>query len=456
MKMWSSMWGRVFAIILLGMLSSTALTGWLAFGEREKTLMQYRVSHSIERTEQLALALDVLPRANRETFLATAPPFGMQVTSLPANTAASTSPSHSEYARAVSERLSKSFRVIPLPDDASNCPNPRGDDRPPRPGKGPIPPPCEALGITLHDGTSLRLTIMPPRPAPAPLHTDFLQFLLVFLLCIALLAYLVARMTMKPLQRMAEAATALGQDFNSPALPEQGASEIVQATRAFNAMQARLREHISQRTHMLGAITHDLQTPLTRLRLRLEKVSDEELRQRLIGDLSAMQSMIKEGLDLARSMDSSEALRAVDIDSLLDSMCSDAVEAGQDVRFDNHPGITVQARPQALRRCLTNLIDNAVKYGNYAQITLDISKQNKRSLLNIRIADGGSGIAPEFHRKVFEPFFRLETSRSRESGGTGLGLSIAQNIAQQHGGEIQLINLPQGGLQVVLSLPLSI
>ena len=444
MKILSSMWGRVFSVLMLGMLSSTALTGWLAFGEREKTLMQYRVSHNIERTEQMARALDVLPTASREHFLATAPPMGLQVASVPSES--NTTSPESDYAKAVSEKLGQSFHVSSLPTDPSRCPQQSKDATVQR-------LPCETLGITLHDGTGLRLTVTPPRATP-PLHTDFVQYLFMFLVSIAFLSYVISRMAMRPLQQMAEAATALGQDINSPALPETGTSEILQATRAFNAMQGRIRHHISQRTHMLAAITHDLQTPLTRLRLRLEKVSDPELRDKLIGDLSAMQMMIREGLDLARSMDSSEALRPLDIDSLIDSVCSDAIEAGQQVSFDGLPGITVLARPQALRRCLTNLIDNAVKYGHYAKISLKLGKDELNDVLKVLIHDGGAGIPTEVQKKVFEPFFRMETSRSRESGGTGLGLTIAQNIAQQHGGELQLANLPEGGLEVTLTLPI--
>ncbi len=163
--------------------------------------------------------------------------------------------------------------------------------------------------------------------------------------------------------------------------------------------------------------------------------------------------MIREGLDLARSMDSSEALRPLDIDSLLDSVCSDAIEAGQNVGFTGVPGITVLAKPQALRRCLTNLIDNAVKYGQYAKVSMVLAKDDDKDMVKIMIRDGGPGIPVEFQKKVFEPFFRMETSRSRESGGTGLGLTIAQNIAQQHGGKLQLANLHESGLEVSLILP---
>jgi signal transduction histidine kinase len=254
---------------------------------------------------------------------------------------------------------------------------------------------------------------------------------------------------MRPLKQLAQAAKDLGNDINHPPLTLSGASEIRQASAAFNAMQARIRQHISQRTQMLAAITHDLQTPLTRLRLRLEKVADTELYDRLVGDLSAMQSMVKEGLDLARSMDSTEAMQALDLDSLLDSVCSDAADAGQKVSLSGQAAMALMARPIAMRRCLVNLIDNAVKYGQYAQVTVERIPGAAR----IRIRDGGPGIAPDQLAKVFEPFYRIETSRSRESGGTGLGLTIARNIAEQHGATVLLSNHVDGGLEVTLIVP---
>jgi signal transduction histidine kinase len=219
-------------------------------------------------------------------------------------------------------------------------------------------------------------------------------------------------------------------------------------------MQSRIRSNIQQRTQMLAAITHDLQTPLTRLRLRLEKVGDDELRDKLIGDLSSMQMMVKEGLELARSMDSNEELKALDIDSLLDSLCSDAVDGGHQVSFDGKSGITVMARPMALRRCINNLIDNALKYGKQAHISIEPSQINRQDHVDIIVRDHGPGIPEDQLTRVFEPFYRLETSRSRETGGTGLGLSIARNIAQQHQAELSLKNIEGGGLEVRLRIPI--
>ena len=214
-------------------------------------------------------------------------------------------------------------------------------------------------------------------------------------------------------------------------------------------MQARIRQYIFQRTQMLAAITHDLQTPLTRMRLRLEKVGDPDLQERLIGDLSAMQAMVREGLDLARSMDTTETMQALDLDSLLDSVCSDAADSGQHVALKGRASMALMGRPLAIRRCLVNLIDNAVKYGQYANVTVERMVGAAR----IRIRDGGPGIAPDQMAQVFEPFYRIETSRSRESGGTGLGLTIARNIAEQHGASVALANHAEGGLEVTLIVP---
>jgi signal transduction histidine kinase len=224
------------------------------------------------------------------------------------------------------------------------------------------------MAVQLTDGEVMKLSVLPRSPPPAQ-HSECWP--LPFLLSIAGLAYLVTRMTVRPLRTLAQAAKDLGNDINHPPVVLSGAAEIRQASAAFNAMQARIRQHIQQRTEMLAAITHDLQTPLTRMRLRLEKVHDEELQQRLIDDLSAMQQMVREGLDLARSMDSTETMQALDLDALLDSVCSDATDVGQSVELRGRAAMALMGRPLAIRRCLMNLIDNAVKYGHYAHVSVE-------------------------------------------------------------------------------------
>lgn len=437
----NSMAGRVFLILLCGMLGATALTFWLADAERQRTIGQFRDVHQVERAEQLTLALDALPGASRQAFLETAKRIGLRVES--AQSGVREQVESSAFALTLGEHLGPDFQVASLQPSDADCHHPRSASRSaPSPG-------CEITRITLRDGSLLRMTMLPPRSGVPPLHRDFLMYLALFVSSIGVLAYLVARMTMRPLKQLAQAAFDLGNDLNHPPLALAGSSEIRQAGSAFNAMQKRIRDHIQQRTQMLAAITHDLQTPLTRLRLRLEKVSDDALRDKLIGDLSAMQDMVREGLELARSMASAEPMQRLDLDSLLDSVCSDASNAGQQVSLSGHAGKSVLARPNTLRRCLVNLIDNAVKYGQSAAVSV----VREAAGVVIRIRDHGPGIAPDQLARVLEPFYRIETSRSRQSGGTGLGLTIASNIAEQHGGTVTLRNHPDGGLEVVLTLP---
>ncbi len=436
-----SMTTRVFLMLIAGVVVSALLAFGFAFNERERVIGQFRDYHAVERAAQLVLSLDTVPAQWRESvFNATA---GMGMRAEPAGPADVASEMRSPLAALLDRRLPEGYRIASTPTRPNDCASPPGRRRSAE-RRG-----CEALLITLHDGSRLRLTILPPRPPPIAPRMDLQTYGLLFLLGIGALAAIVARMTMRPLKQLAQAATELGNNIERPPLPERGAKEIRQAAAAFNAMQSRIRQHIKQRAHILAAITHDLQTPLTRLRLRLEKVDDPELREKLVSDLSAMQGMVREGLDLARSMDSSEPMQRLDLDSLIDSVCADAADAGQAVSFSGKTGTSLMARPLALRRCLTNLIDNAVKYGHSAQVRT----AREGALAVVRIKDAGPGIPDHELEKVFEPFYRLEGSRSRHTGGTGLGLTIARNIAEQHGGTIRLFNHPSGGLEVLLSLP---
>ena len=439
-----SMTGRVFATLLLGILVSAALTQWLADVERQRVLERQRDQTLIERAEQLIMATEIVPASARRAYLAVANRPGLQLeVGAPHRQAPM-----SIFARTLSDRLGPDYLI------ASAAQRPEACAHPPR-----MPllygllgaewtGACENLNVRLRDGEQLHLAVLPPRSLVG-VETDYRGVLALFFVSIAFLAYLVARMTTRPLKQLAQAAQDLGNDINRAALDLTGASEIRQASAAFNAMQARIRQYIFQRTQMLAAITHDLQTPLTRMRLRLEKVADDELQERLIGDLSAMQAMVREGLELARSMDTTGSMQMLDLDSLVAASVDDAADADQPVTLSGRSGMALLGRPLDLRRCLGNLIDNAVKYGQTAQVVVDRVKGAAR----IRVRDAGPGIPQAEMQRVFDPFYRVETSRSRESGGTGLGLTIARNIAEQHGGSITLANHPEGGLEVTLMLP---
>ncbi|MES2151128.1 MAG: ATP-binding protein [Pseudomonadota bacterium] len=442
-----SMTGRVFLTLLLGIVVTAAITQWLAEAERQRVIETFRDTHALERSEQLITAAETVPASARMTYLAAANRPGIRLEEIKHVLPLAAAPS--EFASALAGRLGKGYQLTTVAQRPPACDVPRTQSSMFGPTQAQWRGVCESINVRLPDGELLRLQVLPPPSSQLAHKTDFSAIIGLFLISIAFLAYLVARMTTRPLKLLAQAAKDLGNDINHPPLTLNGSSEIRQASAAFNAMQARIRQYIFQRTQMLAAITHDLQTPLTRMRLRLEKVGDAELQERLVGDLSAMQEMVREGLDLARSMDTTEAMQALDLDSLLDSVCADATDASQKVQLAGRAGMALMGRPMALRRCLVNLIDNAVKYGQRAGVTVERVSGAAR----IRIRDGGPGIAANELARVFEPFYRVETSRSRESGGTGLGLTIARNIAEQHGGSIALANHPAGGLEVTLLLP---
>lgn len=440
-----SMTGRVVLILVCGVILSALLTLSLTVGERQRMIGQFRDFHAVERVAQFVLSVESLPAELRDLYLAASLGIGIQAElATPGDDLRQPS---SELVSRLAKRLSEGHEVRSVSARPSDCQ--RLYIRMPQIHPPEFLPSCEAMLVTLQDGAQLRLSVLPPRPPPFAAPRDLVTYGLLFALSVGVLAAVIARMTMRPLKQLAQVATELGNNIERPPLPEQGATEIRQAAAAFNAMQMRIRHHIHQRSHILAAITHDLQTPLTRLRLRLEKVEDGDLREKLISDLSAMQTMVREGLDLARSLDTTEAPQRLDLDSLIDSVAADASDAGQPVSADAHTGASLMARPVALRRCLTNLIDNAVKYGELAKV----NAEQGSGFAVIRIRDNGPGIPEDELEKVFDPFYRLEVSRSRDTGGTGLGLTIARNIAEQHGGTLRLRNHPEGGLEVVLSLP---
>ncbi len=459
-EFFGSIGNRVFLILLAGILVATVTTTWLASNERRNTMRELRYQHVAERIEQVVQALDPLTPEARDVVLHAADNFGFEAAVV--NEVGDTlKPNASPMADILKSRLGEDRQVVVQRE--TDCAPRRPRNAPPdAPGanRNERPPneTCRVIYVSLRDKALLRLRLhMPGDPPSLRGHGGMAPsgspYILLFLVLIAMLAYVVARMAARPIKHLASAATELGLDIDHPPLAEKGPTEIRQAAKAFNAMQLRIRRQIQHRTHMLAAITHDLQTPLTRLRLRLEKVEDKELQQKLLDDLAVMQIMVREGLDLARSTDSSEAMQRLDIDSLLDSVCADASDAGQQVELQGRTRAFVAAQPNALRRCLTNLLDNAFKYGQRAEVSIALDDLLPNRVL-IRIRDHGPGIPESQLETVFEPFYRLETSRSRDTGGTGLGLTIARNIAENHGALLDLRNHAKGGLEVLLSLPL--
>ena len=271
----------------------------------------------------------------------------------------------------------------------------------------------------------------------------------VLTLIVAVMAIWAVRRATKPVSLFATAAERLGVGLNAAPLPETGTGEVRRAARAFNTMQDRLKRFISDRTQMLAAISHDLRTPITRMKLRAEFVDDDEQRTKMLADLDEMEAMIKATLAFARDDAANEPAEPTDVADVLKNLVADKSDTGQQATYHGPDTLVQTVRPLGLKRALTNLINNALNYGNQAVVELS-SNENEVSIL---IDDDGPGIPDDVKEQVFTPFFRIEGSRSRDTGGTGLGMTIARNAVRSMGGDIELMDRPEGGLRVKVTLP---
>ncbi|MDT7837540.1 ATP-binding protein [Aquabacterium sp. OR-4] len=305
--------------------------------------------------------------------------------------------------------------------------------------------------VQLRDGRWARFDAALPVPSER-LPWRLAASLGVLLLATLVLGWVAVRWLVRPLKQLSDAAQGLGESLDRPPLPETGPREVRQAAQAFNTMQRRLAEHVQERTRLLTALSHDLKTPLTRMRLRAELLDDDEARNRFEHDLHEMEAMVGETLAFLRGLGGHEPRAPVDLPALLAALQQDQQAMGRDVSVQLPAQGRLPPLPAVaslLRRALGNLVDNAVLYGGRARLMLD----DDAGQVVIRVLDDGPGIAPAELERVFEPFYRLEASRSRATGGTGLGLGIARNIAQLHGGTLTLHNRPEGGLEARLTLP---
>lgn len=304
------------------------------------------------------------------------------------------------------------------------------------------------VGVELPDANWLVFRV-PLRENRLPRETHMIAVIGVSALVILFFAIWAAHRVTRPLAHFAEAADRLGVDLRSPPLPEHGSRELRKAARAFNQMQDRLRRLIDDRTMMLAAISHDLRTVLTRLTLRAEFIGDPQQRDKAVADIDEMRAMLDASLSFARDDTAEEPRTPVDLSSLLQSLCDDLADAGGRVAYEGPPRLAYWSQPVAMRRAFANLIGNALKYGGEA----DVAAEGREGAVTVEIADRGPGIPAAMREQVFAPFFRLEASRSRETGGNGLGLSVARGIVRRHGGDITLHDRDGGGLLVRVTLP---
>ncbi|MFD1208712.1 MULTISPECIES: ATP-binding protein [Modicisalibacter] len=284
---------------------------------------------------------------------------------------------------------------------------------------------------------------------PSWLAGDRLFALLAVLVTVIVLSLMGIRWLTRPLSVMARAARRLGDDLETPPLAERGPRELRDTAVAFNRMSERIRQQVEERERLFSAISHDLKTPITRLRLRAELLEEDDQRQAFIRTLDEMDQLVKGALASVKGLDLHEQLQPVALDGLLVELRDELAVHGKPLHLSGEAG-SVMAKPLALKRCLTNLIENAIFYGR----RVDVAARREVDRVDVWVRDDGPGIPEAQRERVFQPFVRLEPSRSRHTGGSGLGLAIARHIARAHGGDIHLGRASAGGLEVRLQLPL--
>lgn len=283
-----------------------------------------------------------------------------------------------------------------------------------------------------------------------PAHARLLLVLALTALAVLPLAWIFARRLASPIAALAAGAERLGRDPGAPPLTIAGSKEVVAAVAAFNQMQDRLRRYVEFRTTTLGAVAHDLRTPLTRLRFRIESLA-EPARGKIVGDIDEMEAMVSATMGLVQDVTRPRDRRKLDLGSLVQTVIDEANLTGADAAMERCEAVVVDGDSAALKRMVVNLVDNAVKYGGRARGRVFVDAR----IAVIEIEDGGPGISGADAERVFEPFHRVEGSRSRATGGIGLGLSIVRAVARGHGGDVTLANPPGGGLCARVSLPLA-
>ena len=302
--------------------------------------------------------------------------------------------------------------------------------------------------LKLADGSPVTIDV---RPAMLPLSPWLPMVLLGQLALMIACTWLAVRIAIRPLTRLAQAVETLDPNTHAVHLDEKGPTEVAHAAKAFNAMQARIAAYLKERMQLLAAISHDLQTPITRMKLRAEFMDDSSEKDKLWNDLGEMEHLVREGVAYARSVHgSTEESRRTDLDSFLDSLVFDYQDMGKDVQLSGKSEAVINTRPHALRRVLVNLTDNALKFAGAAELWVESKADGS---LSVKVMDRGPGIAEAELAHVMEPFYRVENSRNRSTGGTGLGLAIAQQLALALGGSLTLSHREGGGLCAELRLP---
>lgn len=458
-----SLFNRLVLVLLAGLLTAQLLSFAIHMHERGELLMEASGMQSAQRIADIVKLLESLGPDDRRRIagILSTPPMTVKLDQAPLVAVEQSTHNKARAAlfgaflrRSLGDAWPLEVAMIdsrPFGPGAMHNPN-RGNGQamPRHPGMPYFAQPALAfvVQVRLHDGTLV--TFDSRQPAQTENWPYRLLLSLAILLATVIAVSLIAvRWATRPLNALADAAEELGKNINRPPLAEKGPLEVTRAARAFNTMQARLISYIQNRTRVLAAMSHDLKTPITRLRLRAELLDDPALRAKFTGDLGEMEAMVGATLDFMRGIDAEEPVKPVDMKALLESLQADISETGGQITIESAPLKPYRGKPQALKRCLMNLLQNAIKYGKSAVIAVDDNDER----IEIRIRDTGPGIPEPELERVFEPYYRVEGSRNRETGGTGLGLTIARGVAEAHGGQLHLRNRDEGGLEAILILP---
>jgi signal transduction histidine kinase len=422
-----TLFARLAIIFLIGILLAQTLSFWVTVAERNQATTSLMMGY-IEREVASSVALlDHLPAEQRALWL---PRLARRSYNFILGPGEGGPPLTADLSARVAESinigLGKTYelRANAIPGDHERL----------------------QVHLKLGDGTPLTVNMRPM--SGVPLSPWLPAVLAGQLALLAACCWVAVRSATHPLLRLAQAADTLGPDMKAVHLPEDGPAEVAQAARAFNAMQDRISTYTTERIQILAAISHDLQTPITRMNLRLDLMDESEQHIRLREDLRLMSALVREGVAYARTLHgTTETARPVDINGFLNALVCDYLDAGQDVTLSGWIGMPRLVPPDALRRVATNLIDNALKYAGSAEISVHMRPDDR---LTLTVTDRGPGIPPALLEAVFTPFFRLESSRNRHTGGTGLGLAIARQLTLAMDGQLILENREGGGLAAIV------
>lgn len=444
----TSLFARMALILLTGLMAAQSLSLWLHWGERAEVVTEARGLHVADRIADAVRQIEADPTPRHQRAIARFQADDLRVTPIAESQVSPSAPRGQIHAN-IAARLGGK-REIRSPGGMGGGMGMGGIGAGPGGGMGRMQQDnvLRSFDLRLDDGQWIRI-VASLKPAAPALPSDFYVHLLVSLAIVVAVAMLAVRQATKPLQQLAEAADGLGHNLDALPLAEVGSTEMRTAAQAFNRMRDRIKRLIEERSRALAAVSHDLRTPLTRLRLRSELIDDEQLRDQMTADLDAMAQMIDATLDYLRGLRENEPVRPIDIDALMSSLAEDSAAMGREIGVEGKALTAYPGRLSALRRALQNLIDNAFKYGRTPRIRIDDNIQ----ALRLTVEDDGPGIPPEALSRVTEPYYRPDAARASDSGGVGLGLSIVSDVALLHGGELTLANRPHGGLTATLVLP---